>query len=200
MRLFYANPSPYARKVRIALAEKNLEQRVDTVKCNPFEGVAELMAVNPLSKVPALVLDDGAVLYDSPVIVEYLDSLDGAVRLIPAEGPARWQVLRRQALGDGILDAASAIVMENRRPDEQRSPDWLGRWQAAIERSLDALEAEIDDFGEAVNLGHVAFGAVLGYLDFRLPDLDWRAAHPKSASWFAAFSQRPSMIATRPDG
>jgi len=199
MRLFYAGTSPYARKVRVVIAEKGLEPQVEAIRCNPFDDVAELMAVNPLSKVPSLELDDGAVLYDSPVIAEYIDSLGEAARLIPAEGPARWRVLRQQALGDGILDAAFSMVMERRRPDEQQSRDWLERWRAAIARGLDSLEAEIDGLGGPITLGHITLGAALGYLDFRLPDLEWRGAREKTASWFATFAERPSMIATRPD-
>ncbi len=198
MRLYYAGASPYARKVRVVIAEKGLDHRVEAVRCNPFDDPAELKAANPLIKVPSLVIDDGAVLYDSPVIAEYLDALGPDNRLIPDAGPARWEALRRQALGDGLLDAAFSIVMERRRPETERSESWLARWCAAIERSLDAIEAETGRLPDALGIGQIAFGAALGYLDFRLPDLDWRAGRPRAAAWFAAFSERPSMIATRP--
>lgn len=199
MRLFYSATSPYARKVRIVIAEKGLEHRVESILCNPFDVVPELLAVNPLGKVPSLLLDDGTAHFDSPVISEYLDSLDGTVQLLPASGPDRWRALHQQALGDGILDAAFSVAMESRRPEEKQSPDWIGRWTAAITRSFHALEVEMDGMGENVTLGHIAFGAALGYLDLRLPVLDWRAECPKTASWFMTFSERPSMRVTRPD-
>ncbi len=198
MRLYYADTSPYARKVRVVIAEKGLEERIEAVPCNPFDDPAALKAANPLIKVPALEREDGGVLYDSPVIVEYLDRLGSGGRLIPEDGVARWEALRRQALGDGLLDAAFSIVMERRRPESEQSAHWLGRWRAAIEHSLDAIEEEIAQLPERIDIGQIAFGAALGYLDFRLPDLEWRAGRPKAAAWFAAFAERPSMIATRP--
>ncbi len=159
----------------------------------------ELKAVNPLNKIPCLKLDDGTALYDSPVIAEYLDSLDPASRLIPGDGAARWQVLRQQALGDGILDAAFALVVESRRPEVQQSPSWNERWNSAIDRGLDVLEAEADSLAQQPSLAHIAYGCALGYLDFRLSHLAWRAKHPKTATWFETFSQRPSMAATQPE-
>lgn len=199
MRLFYSPTSPYARKVRVALAEKRLEQQVDAVACNPFDDPQMLTAANPLGKVPVLVLDDGEVLYDSPVIVEYVDSLDSPVRLIPPDAGPRWRVLRQQALGDGILDAALAIVLERRRPEAERSSHWLNRWQGVIARGLAAIESEAGSFGRTPDLGQITLGSALGYLDFRLPETDWRNACPETSAWFDAFSARPSMAATRPE-
>lgn len=199
MKLFYANTSPYARKVRVFAAEKGLGGRIEAILCNPFDVSPELKAANPLSKVPSLVLDDGDALYDSPAICEYLDSLAPNSRLIPEEGAARWVVLRRHALADGILDAAFSVVMERRRDDGEQSPSWLERWTAAIGRSLDALETEIGSFPANLNLAHIATGCALAYLDFRLPDLEWRTGHPETAKWFEAFAERPSMKDTRPD-
>ena len=152
MRLFYAGTSPYARKVRVVIAEKGLEAQVDGHLCSPFDDVPELKAVNPLNKVPCLALDDGTALYDSAVIVEYLDSLDSATRLIPGDGAARWTVLRQQALGDGILDAAFNTVVESRRPEAQQSPSWNERWRSAIDRSLAAMDGEIESLARQPNL------------------------------------------------
>lgn len=199
MKLFYANTSPYARKCRVVAAEKGLNDRIDFVLCNPFEAAPALKAVNPLSKVPSLVLDGGEVLYDSPVICEYLDSLTPETRLIPAAGMARWSVLRVQALGDGLLDAAFAIVMERRRPETEQSAEWLQRWTEAIGRGVDVVESEIDAFTGRADMGTITIGVALGYLDFRLPDLDWSTAHPKTATWYRAFSERPSLADTRPE-
>lgn len=199
MKLIYANPSPYARKVRLTILEKGLTG-IEPIAVNPFDLPPALIAANPLSKVPALILVDGNVLYDSPVICEYLDTLAESPRLLPQEGAQRWQVLRRQALCDGILDATFNISCEiNRRPENERSPDWIGRWCEAIRRSLVVLEGEIGDFGEAMTLAHIAAGCALSYLDLRVSTLiDWRIAHPHLAVWYRKFELRPSMMATRP--
>lgn len=200
MKLFYANTSPYARKVRVVAAEKGLDGRIEAILCNPFDESPELKAVNPLGKVPSLLLDNGDVLYDSPAICEYLDSLAADSRLIPEEGSSRWVVLRRHALADGILDAAFAIVMERRRPEGEQSPSWMERWAAAIGRSLDAVETEIGSFPAKPDLAHIAVACALAYLDFRLPDLEWRNARPATEKWFDKFAERPSMKDTRPEG
>lgn len=200
MRLFYASTSPYARKVRVVIAEKGLEARVDGRACSPFDDVPELKAVNPLNKVPCLALDDGSVLYDSTVIVEYLDSLEPADRLIPSDGAARWRVLRQQSLGDGIMDAAFNTVIESRRPEAQQSPSWRERWRAAIDRALAVMDGEIGSLSAQPSLAHITYACALGYLDFRLPEIAWRARHPNTAAWFDAFAQRPSMTSTHPEG
>lgn len=199
MKLIFAQASPYARKVRVAIAEKNLNG-IEQVAANPFDLPADLVAANPLSKVPALVLDDGSALYDSPVICEYLDSLGELHQLIPAAGPGRWTVLRRHALTDGILDATFSIACEiNRRPANERSQGWIDRWCAAVERSLGVLEAEIGEFGQAVTLAHIGAGCALSYLDLRVSHLiDWRQKYPLLADWHAEFAQRPSMQSTQP--
>ena len=199
MKLIYANPSPYARKVRLTILEKGLAG-IEQITVNPFELPPALLAANPLSKVPALILDDGGALYDSPVICEYLDTLSEMPRLLPAAGVERWQVLRRQALCDGILDATFSIACEiNRRPENERSPGWVDRWCETIRRGLAVLEGEIDSFGEAITLAHIAAGCALSYLDLRAATLiDWRAAHPRLALWHHDFDLRPSMKVTRP--
>lgn len=109
-------------------------------------------------------------------------------------------VLRRHALADGILDAAFAIVMERRRPEGEQSPSWMERWAAAIGRSLDAVETEIGSFPAKPDLAHIAVACALAYLDFRLPDLEWRNARPAMGKWFDKFAERPSMKDTRPEG
>ncbi len=199
MKLIYATPSPYARKVRMAILEKGFDG-IEMLAVNPFELPPALLAANPLSKVPALLLPDGGALYDSPVICEYLDTLLPAPRLLPGEGGERWQVLRRQALCDGMIDATFNIACEiNRRPENERSPGWINRWCDTIRRSLAALDAEIEDFGAAVTLAHIAAGAALSYLDLRAAALiDWRLQSPRLSRWHQEFEQRPSMHATRP--
>lgn len=198
MRLFHAPTSPFARKVRVLIAEKGIGG-IELVAVSPFDAPAELAGSNPLSKVPALILGDGLALYDSPVICEYLDWVSGDPLMIPRDGDQRWQVLRRQALANGIMDSCLSLALEiNRRPDNERSPSWIEHWCRTMRRSTDALEAEIGSYAASVDIGHVATACALAYLDLRAAKhLDWRAGRPALADWFAAFSQRPSMLATQ---
>ena len=196
-KLYFAPPSPYARKVRVLIAEKGIEAKIEMIARAPFDKPADLVALNPLSKVPTLVTDDGQVLYDSPVIAEYLDMLSNP-RLVPAEGRARWDALRRQALADGVLDAGVSILLEGRRPEAERSPGWVQRQTEVIVRSLDAFEAEIGSFGDTQTVGHIALGCALGWLDFRIPTHDWRSGRSGLAAWNEKFQMRPSMQATKP--
>lgn len=198
MKLYFANTSPYARKARMVILEKGLSDQVETIFQNPFEDSPDLKSANPLGKVPALIDDYGKALYDSPVICAFLDTLLPSPRLVP-DGPAHWQILSAEALADGILDAAFAIVMERRRPEEQQSPMWLDRWETAIRRSVSAVETDLSAYTGALTLAQIALGAALGYLDFRLPDIDWRTDNPAVTAWFGKFSQRPSMLATDPE-
>ena len=198
MKLYYANTSPYARKVRMTVIEKGLKDRVEQIFANPFEDSPDLKLTNPLGKVPALITDDGQVIFDSPVICAYLDSQSPDGRLIP-DGPERWQVLTNEALTDGILDAAYAIVMERRRDDKQQSTMWQERWTIAIFRSIEAIENDISRFEGGLTIAHIGLGAALGYLQFRLPDLDWQKNCPKTSAWFETFSHRSSMTETDPE-
>ena len=194
MKLLGSVNSPFVRKVRIFAMETGLGDRIDLVATDTADPALGL--VNPLGKIPALVLDDGEALYDSAVIVQYLDHLAGD-RMIPAPGPARWRVLRLEALADGIADAAVACVMEKRRPAATRSADALAWQKAKIMRGVDRLETEVAHFA-GLDAGMIATGATLGYLDFRHPDLGWRTDRPKIARWFEDFAARPSMAATAP--
>jgi glutathione S-transferase len=200
MELFYADLSPYARKVRVVIEEKGLSDRVTLTPINPYEIPEALSSANPLCKVPTLVLDDGRALYDSPVICEYLDALAGG-GLLPSGGDARIDTLRRHALADGIIDAAFNVACEvNRREEHERSQKWVQHWLAAIGRGVDALEAEIGDWPRTVDLAHVAAGCALGYLDVRLKDLqNWRDGHPRLGAWYQGFASRPSMMGTVPE-
>ena len=197
MQLFYSPTSPYARKVRIAMLERGLDAGVEVVSVSPFENPV-LAAANPLSKIPALVLDDGQALYDSPVICEYLDSLGGAPRLIPGDGDARWATLRLQALADGVLDAAFSMVMERRRPEPEQSQEWLGRWQASILRAIAAADLEPATLTGTLNLGQVTLACALGYLDFRHATIGWQGVAPGLVGWFEDWKSRPSFAATTP--
>ena len=191
MKLIYSPTSPYARKVRVAIIEYGLEGRVTLVPVNPLEPGAEAEIPNPLGKVPTLVLDDGVALYDSPVICQYLLELSGGP-------PPAWADLRRQALGDGVIDAAFNAVMERRRPAEQQSPMWLERWEAAIVRSLAAMEAEADKLDAELGLVEINWACAMGYLDFRLEHLAWRERCARLAAWHQSIADRPAMLQTSP--
>lgn len=197
MKLFYSAASPFARKVRVLIAEKGIAG-VETVTVSPFEAPPELTACNPLSKVPALLRDDGVVLYDSPVISEYLDVTGGGTPLLPPSGEARWSALRRQALADGMMDTTLSLAIEiNRRPEPERSPTWIEHWVRTLARTADALESEISDWPDQIDLGHISLGCALSYLDLRASGhLDWRAGRPHLTAWYETFAARPSMTST----
>jgi glutathione S-transferase len=201
MLLRYSATSPFVRKVIVLAHELGMAGQI---ALQPEDGWSEpeaLVAENPLSMVPTLVLDDGMTLYDSAVICEYLDSQHAGAPMIPPSGALRWQVLREQALADGILDCAVLVFMETvKRPEEKRWAWWVELKQRAIVRSLDASEAAVDGLEGRIDLGTISLAVALAYLDLRGAVGEWREARPRLASWHAAFSQRPSMIATAPQG
>ncbi len=201
MKLWYSPPSPFARKVRVAALELGLGERIELVltPVKPTEPNPVLVAENPLVKLPALKAEDGTVLYDSRTICEYLDALAGGGRLFPAPGAARWDALRRQALGDGIMDAGILRRYELLlRPEALRWPDWLRGQQAKIDYALDAAEREAGRWGDAFDIGHVSMACALGWFDFRFPEFDWRAKHAALGAWSARVLQRASMAQTMP--
>ena len=192
--------SPFARKVRVVARETGLIARIEEIETavSPVAPNADLAAANPLVKIPTLILDDGTTLYDSRVICEYLDSLAGQ-RLFPQGGAQRWQALCLQALCDGILDAAVLIRYEVAvRPQAVRWQDWIAGQRGKIEGGLAALEKAQAGFGSVFDIGQVGAACVLGYLDFRFPDIDWRARHPRLKAWFAEASNRASIRDTAP--
>lgn len=198
MKLYYSPTSPYVRKVNIFAIEAGLDNQIQQVLTNPWITDETLLADNPLSKVPTLVTDEDMVLYDSPVICEYLDSLHDGEPLIPATGPSRWGALRLQALGDGIMDASVLRFLERKRPVEQQSNDWEVSQQAAIQRALKYLESNVSDWGSKITIGQITVACALGYLDLRFSDEDWRDGYPGLAAWYRVFAERPSMIETLP--
>lgn len=200
MKLFYADLSPYARKVRVVIEEKGLSDKVEMMEVVPYDLPEQLNSVNPLCKVPTLVTDNGDSLFDSPVICEYLDVTAGGTPLLSASGEARWRSLRRVALTDGILDYAFNISGEVfRRPENERSPRWIQHWVDAIIRSVDQLEKEFDQWPADLEMGHVGLGVALAYLDIRIKDfVDWHAGRPRLSAWYETFATRPSMLQTIP--
>lgn len=200
MRLFYSPTSPYVRKVTVLLHETGLLPQVELVTGSgtPVDpGQAPLQA-NPLGKVPALERDDGPALYDSRVICRYLDDLARA-GLYP-EDARLWDTLTVEATADGILDAAILMVYESRiRPEALRYAPWVeGQW-AKIDRALDALETRwMPHLQGPMDMGHIAVGCALEYLDFRHGARGWRQGRPDLAAWGGTFSARASMQATQP--
>jgi glutathione S-transferase len=202
MKLFHSPASPYVRKCMVVAHEAGLAARLELLPAaaHPVNRDRNLVASNPLGKVPTLLTDDGLALYDSRVICEYLDHVGGG-GLFPPAGPARWRALGEQALGDGILDAALLVRYENgARPETLRWADWTAGQMDKVACGLAAIEAAAGGFGDRVDIGTVTLGCVLGYLDFRFATLGWRDRHPASAAWFARFEARPAMQATLPRG
>jgi glutathione S-transferase len=200
MKLIAAPVSPYSRKVRIVLAEKRIEY--DLIVDSPFEPATRVPQFNPLGKIPVLVLDDETTLFDSRVIVEYLDNANPVGRLIPDDTRQRIQARRWEALADGCTDAAIAVVMETRRPAELQNADWVARQQGKVDRALRAMSEDLAGrawcTGDTHNLADVAVGCALGYLELRMPDLNWRKQYPNLAQLFDKLSQRASFKSTAP--
>lgn len=195
MKLYHSPASPYARKVRAVAKECGITPEL--VPTDP-RGDAVYGKINPLQRIPALVLDDGEVLFDSPVIAEYLDATDHAgPKLFPAGGPARFRALKLQAMADGICDAAVPCRHETLRPKALQSEAQIALYKRSMRQALDALE-NMSVALEGVTIGTIAVACALGYLDFRFPDEAWREGRPKLAAWFETFAKRPSLSETAP--
>lgn len=199
MILRSSDASPFGRKIKIAAKELGLYDRIEVVIADTRDMADPLMQQNPLGKVPALILEDGFVLYDSPVIAEYLDGLAGGGKLIPTHPAARFPVLVQQALCDGMLDAALLLVYEQRWRDlPMRSAAWEAHQHGKIERGLAALEEGFP--GDGIHIGTISVACMLGYLDLRFEG-SWRAKHPRLVGWLDGFSVRvPAFDETRPKG
>jgi glutathione S-transferase len=200
VKLFYAPPSPYVRKALVVAHELGLRERIELVPAaaHPVNRDRSVVAHNPLGKIPTLLTDDGTALYDSHVICEYLNEL-GKGKLIPPAGTARWTVLTEHALANGILDAAVLVRYETvLRPEPLRWSDWITGQMEKVTSGVDLIERRAAGFGDRVDLGTIAVGCALGYLDFRYASLAWRDKHPNAAAWFERFGARASMTATLP--
>jgi glutathione S-transferase len=199
MKLYGSPGSPFARKVRIVLAEKNIPHDYFVARGSTPD--SPVPAFNPLGKIPTLVRDDGRALYDSPVIVEYLDALGSGPKLIPEDFESRIEVKRWEALGDGITEATVNINHEYREPaDKQRSKAWFEKQRQKIDRGLALMERDLGKrefcFGDRYTLADIAAGYALGYLDFALPEVEWRKAHPALAQLAERLAARPSFSST----
>jgi len=198
MKLRSSTTSPFARKCRIAATETGTETQITIVPTSPVDAASGLGKDNPLNKIPVLVLDNGETLYDSAVICEYLDSLHQGTRLFPAPGPERWQALRRQALADGMMDAAILRMIETRRPEAKRSHEWDQRQKLKIEQGLAALEAESATLSDKIDIGTLSIACALDYLDFRFKEDNWREKCPGLVRWHQRFSTHASLQRTLP--
>jgi glutathione S-transferase len=201
MTLHWSPRSPFVRKVMIVAAELGLTDRLNCVRTivGGTTPHLELMRLNPLGKLPTLELPDGTVLYDSPVICEYFDGLHDGPKLFPAAGAERLLAMRRQALGDGMLDTGLQFLGERFRDEQVRSAPHMALWRLKLVTCVDALEQEADSLAATpYGIGHLAIGVALGYLDFRFADLSWRDGHDRLAAWYETFHRRPAVQANLP--
>ena len=201
LRLIASPTSPYARKVRIVMSEKKIECELDMT--DPWSADSVITQANPLGKVPCLIMDDGGAVFDSRVIVEYLDTLTPVGHLIPGSGRQRVEVRTWEALSDGITDALVTIRLEHtQRPEHARSAAWIERQRSKVVAGLGAAAAALADKAwcnsERFTLADIALGVTLGYLDFRFPEIAWRDDHPNLARHFEKLATRPSFQETLP--
>jgi len=200
MKLLYTPNSPYARKVRIVAIEKHIELELQEVVLGDPD--SPVMHYNPLGKVPTIVFDDETALYDSRVIVEYLSARTPVNHLLPSEHKLKIEVLRWEALADGVCDAVVAIILEQRKPEAQQSEAVLTKQRLKVEAGLAALNKDISKkkwcVNETFSLADISVGCLLGYLDLRLKQLNWQDQYPNLAKHFTILSKRPSFKETMP--
>ena len=200
MKLIGSLTSPYVRKVRVVMAEKKLDYQLELE--NVWSPDTQIQTYNPLGKVPCLVMEDGGALFDSRVIVEYLDTLSPVARLLPQPGRDRAAVKCWEAIADGLLDAGILIVRENQRPETLRSAEWIERQYGKIDAALHAMDESLGEqahcMGVNYTLADIAIGCALGYLDLRFAHLNWRAGHPNLARHYDKLSARQSFIDSVP--
>ena len=200
MKLLVTRASPYARKTRAAVVELGLEGRVEIVEVPirlPQDSKPDVEALNPLGKIPLLVLADGTLITDSPVIVAYLDSVAGGGRLIPS-GEDKWRVLTLEALADGCMDAGFVLRMEQLKDESRQDPAEVAAYTAKIDRTLDKLEQEPEWLADRFNIGQLALACALDWIVFRKLVAEPLGQRPRLAQWLAGVRERPSLAATAP--
>jgi len=196
VKLYYSPTSPYVRKVMACAITRGLDSQIERHATNPHLSPDDLVADNPLSKVPCLLTDDGLSLFGSQLICEFLDSLGDELQLFPPQGAARWRALKFQSLGDGILDAAVPWRGDLAKPQEAARDAQMARYRDVIGRAVDTLEA--DPPPKLVDIGSVTVACALGYLDFRFASHPWRPEHPKLTAWYEAFARNKGLAETVP--
>lgn len=202
MQLRFSPTSPFVRKVRITAIEAGLQDQIEHITTDPWSAETDLRQTNPLSKVPCLITDDGDAIYDSPVICEYLDSLNTGTKLFPEDPATRFKVLTLAAAGDGMTDAGILHLVESvRRPQELKWDWWDERQQTTMQTAMAVLNAAAPSMATTdgpITIAEITAGSGLGWVDLRFPDLDWRSANPALGEWFAKISERPSFKETVP--
>ncbi|HRF73354.1 MAG TPA: glutathione S-transferase [Accumulibacter sp.] len=202
MKLIGSLTSPYVRKARVVLAEKKIDYEFEVD--SPWTPETQVSNVNPLGKIPVLVLDDNTALFDSRVIVEYLDNVAPNNKLMPGPNRERMEIKRWEALADGVCDAAALTFLERKRPAAQQGTDWIGRQEEKIDRSLEFMSGELGDgnwcMGTHFSLADVAVGCALGYLVFRFPEIAWQERHPNLARLYGKLISRAAFADTMPQG
>jgi len=203
MKLFYAPQSPFARKVRAAAIELDLDQRIQLEYAEVVPGRPNLTFAqnrNPLRKIPALITDAGDTIFDSTVICEYLDALVGCGKLIQRDHPRRWRVLTSHALAQGMCESVILIRYETwLRPEAVRWSAWVDDHWDKIHSGLNWFEHNKNELNAPIDLAQLALGSLLGYIDFRWPDHGWRERFSNVSAWFARLEQRPSFARTKPE-
>lgn len=198
MKILFSPTSPFVRKCLVTAMELGIDRRITLLpsSAHPVNRDRSIVVDNPLGQVPTFYTDDGQVLYDSRVICEYLNHLAGG-SLFPPEGPARWEALTLQSLGDGMLDAALLARYETAaRPLAQQWPEWKAAQLDKVQTSIAALGARAQTLAGRVDIGTLTIACALWYLDLRFPELGWRPHHPALAEWYGSFSQRPALAAS----
>lgn len=197
MKLYTHPASPFSRKVQIALIELGLDEQTDKLRINPWQSTPEMLAANPLSKIPALLTDQGINLFNSATICDYLDALDGGHRLLPAALPARALALQRQALADGMMEAGVVILLNGLHKPERVHRTMVNRSRSGIGRALDGLERDAATLEDGFDIGHIALVCALDFLAVAQL-VAWQAEHPQLAAWLQCLQARPSIVATKP--
>ncbi|GAA6210932.1 MAG: glutathione S-transferase [Methyloligella sp.] len=198
MRLIGSPTSPFVRKVRVLLIEKGFDD-IEVENVNAFEDPKELIAHNPMSRVPVMILTNGVAFYDSKLIVDYIESNMQGPKFVPEAGASRWFVLQAEAHADTMIDVAIRSMLERKRPAEKQMKEKIVRDEIAVARGVGAAAKMIKGMDAQLNLGHIAIACAMAYVDFRLPHLKWRDRHPELSAWYQEMRLRASMQATAPE-
>lgn len=198
MKLIYTPTSPYARKARMVIKEKGLSDRFELEQVDLARDRALIGSINPLGQVPSLILSEGEVIHDSPVICEFIDNLSAVSPVIPAPGKARWEALTDQALADGMTDAAVTMRVLGLYSDGDPPEKVMSRLEDKIHGALNQMDTRAAQFEEGFDIGQVSYIAAIDYLMFRFPNVHWRTGRPNLVLWYDQVKDRPSVVATRP--
>lgn len=196
MKLRWSPTSPFVRKVVVLMKEKGIEDQIEKEKSNPLSREDRAATPSPLGQIPCLVTDSGEPVFDSPVIMEYLDTICEGPEMLPKSGDARWTTLRHQATADGMITSMVTCFVESLKKPERQSGGVMAHNKAIVFNSIAALEQEAGAFGDTVDVGTISIAVALAFADQTFPEDDWRADNPTLTAWFDAFDKRPSMTET----